>query len=106
MAGKVETYLGFCLRARKITLGTGSIDTLKSGVSLIVVCSTASDNAFKLAQKYAARHACPLVICKCGLENVLHREGCKMAAVRDERLAEAILKNLDGDYELYAGGND
>lgn len=106
MAGKVETYLGFCLRARKITLGSGSIDTLRKGVYLIILCSTASDNALKLAKKYAARHSCPLVICKCGLENVLHKDGCKMAAVRDINLTKAILENLDDDYELYTGGNN
>lgn len=101
MAGKVEAYLGFCLRARKIALGSGSIDVLKKGVYLIIVCSTASENTFKLAVKYKNRFSCPLIVCKCGLENAVHREGCKVAAVRDYELAQAILNNADGDYELY-----
>ena len=101
MAGKVETYLGFCLRARKITLGSGSIDTLKKGVYLVIVCSTASENTFKLALKYKNRFSCPLMVCKVGLENAVHKEGCKLAAVRDTELANAIISNAGEDYELY-----
>lgn len=101
MAGKVEAYLGFCLRARKIALGSGAVDVLKKGVYLILVCSTASENTFKVAVKYKNRFSCPLIVCKCGLENAVHREGCKVAAVRDYSLAKAILDNVDGDYELY-----
>ena len=101
MAGKVETYIGFCLKARKITLGSGSVDMLKKGVYLIIVCSDASDNTFKLAVKFKNRHSCPLLICKTGLENAVHKEGCKIAAVRDAELARAICANVGGDYELY-----
>lgn len=101
---KAETYIGFCLRARKIALGTGAAECLKKGVFLILVCSTASENAFKLAVKFAKRHACPLMVCKCGLENAVHRPGCKIAAVKDERLAEAIVAAADDNYEIYAGG--
>ena len=101
LAGKVETYLGFCLRARKIALGAGTLDTLRKGVYLVMVCSTASENTFKLAIKYKNRFSCPLMVCKSGLENAVHREGCKLAAIRDAELARAILNNADGNYELY-----
>lgn len=99
---KAETYIGFCLRARKITLGTGATDCLKKGVYLIIVCSTASVNCFKLAQKFARRHACPLMVCKSGLENAVHKPGCKMAAVTDIQLAKAIISAADENFELYA----
>ncbi len=102
MAGKIETYLGFCLRARKIALGSGAVDTLRKGVYLVMVCSTASENTFKLAVKYKNGFSCPLMICRTGLENAVHREGCKIAAVRDAELAKAICANADGDYELYS----
>ncbi len=105
MAGKVETYVGFCLRARKISLGAGTIDFLKKGVYLIMVCSTASDNAKKTALKFKNRFSCPMIECKTGLENVVHKQGCKIAAIRDENLARAICDNLDGDYVLCDGGN-
>ena len=101
MAGKVESYIGFCLRARKIALGAGSIDVLNKGVYLIIVCSTASENTFKLALKYKNRFSCPLIVCNVGLENAVHKTSCKIAAIRDFQLADAIVKNADEDYELY-----
>ncbi len=101
MAGKIESYLGFCLRARKIALGSGSVDMLKKGVKLLIVCSTASENTFKLAIKFKNRFSCPLMVCNVGLENAVHKQGCKIAAVRDGELARAIISNADGDYELY-----
>lgn len=103
MAGKIETYIGFCLKARKISLGTGTVDLLKKGVYLIIVCSTASENAKKLAIKFKNRFSCPLIQCNIGLENVVHKEDCKIAAVRDENLARAIMENLTPDYELCDG---
>lgn len=101
MAGKVESYIGFCLRARKIALGAGSIDILNKGVYLIIVCSTASENTFKLALKYKNRFNCPLVVCRTGLENAVRKPSCKLAAIRDYQLADAIVKNVGEDYELY-----
>jgi hypothetical protein len=103
---KVDTYIGFCVKARKILLGAGSVDVAKKGVKLILVCSTASENTFKLAIKYKNRFSCPLIICKCGLENAVNKPNCKIAAVMDESLAHAILDNVCDDYELYAGGSN
>ncbi|MCM1437909.1 MAG: hypothetical protein NC131_01680 [Roseburia sp.] len=101
MAGKIEAYLGFCLKARKISLGGGTVDVLKKGVYLVIVCSTASQNTFELAVKFKNRFSCPLIICKSGLENAVHKAGCKVAAVRSPELAKAIVDNVGGDYELY-----
>lgn len=97
-------YIGFCLRARKIALGAGAVDCLKRGVYLIMVCSSASENSFRLACKFSRRHSCPLMICKSGLENAVRRPGCKIAAITDEQLAKAVLSAADENYELYAGG--
>lgn len=103
MAGKVESYLGFCLKSRAIALGSGTIDFLKKGVYLIIVCSTASENTKKTAQKYKNRFSCPLVECRSGLENAVHKAGCKIAAIKDKNLADAICDNLDENYVLCDG---
>lgn len=101
---KAESYIGFCLRARKITLGSGAVDCLKRGVCLIIVCSTGSQNCFSLAQKFARRHSCPLMVCHCGLGRAVNKPGCKIAAVTDFQLAKAIVGAADENFELYAGG--
>lgn len=102
--GKVDTFIGFCVKARKITLGSGAIGTLRGGVYLIIICSSAAKNTSKLALKYKKRFSCPLMICNCGLENAVNKEGCKIAAIRDKNLADAIVANACEEYEIYAGG--
>lgn len=102
---KIESYVGFCLRSRKIALGSGAISTLKGGVHLIIMDGTAAKNSQKLALKFKNGFSCPLVICKSGFETVVNKSGCKIAAIRDLELAKAILANLDETFELYSGGN-
>ena len=102
---KVETFIGFCIKAGKLTLGAGAINTLKNGVFLLIVSGDASENTKKLAVKFKNRLLCPLLICKSGFDTVVNKPDCNMAAVRDKQLAKAILDNLDNNYELYAGGS-
>lgn len=97
---KVETYIGFCIKSGKISLGSGAISTLKSGVKLIILDGTAAKNSQKLAFKFKNRFNCPLIVCKSGFERVVNREGAKIAAIRDEELSKAILQNLDENYEI------
>lgn len=103
---KAETFIGFCVRARKITVGANAVEALKRGVYMILVCATASENTFGLAVQYKNKFRCPLVICKNGLENVIYRPGCKIAAIRDRNLASAVKEHLDNNFELYAEGSN
>ena len=97
---KIETYIGFCIKSGKISLGSGAIDTLKNGVKLLILDGTAAKNSQRLALKFKNRFNCPLIICKSGFECIVNREGAKLAAIRDEELSKAILQNLDGNYEI------
>ncbi len=98
---KIETYIGFLVRSRKITLGSGAISTLHGGVYLIILDGASAKNSQKLALKFKNRFSCPLVVCSLGFEKAVNKEGCKIAAVRDLNLANAILNNLDDNYRLY-----
>lgn len=101
---KVETFIGFCVKARKITYGSGAIDTLKNGVYLLIISADISENSKKLALKYKNRFSCPLIVCKSDFEAAVNKAGCKMAAIRDQGLARAISENADDNYEIYCGG--
>lgn len=102
---KVETYIGFCIKSGKISIGSGAISTLKGGVKLLILDGNAAKNSKRLALKFKNRFGCPLVICKEGFESAVNREGAKIAALKDGELSDAILKNLDDNYELYVGGS-
>lgn len=97
---KIETYIGFCIKSGKISLGSGAISTLKGGVCLLVLDGTAAKNSKRLALKFKNRFDCPLIICKEGFARLVNRDGAKIAAIKDSELSKAILQNLDENYEL------
>ncbi|MDE6412245.1 MAG: hypothetical protein K2L02_06955 [Clostridia bacterium] len=88
---KIEAYLGFALRAGKLVLGLNSIETVKKGVYCLLLDEGAAKNSHKEARKLKEKFACPLIIIK-DLGALIKREGCKLAALKDSSLAEAILK--------------
>lgn len=102
---KVESYIGFCVKSGAVTFGAGAISCLKGGVKLLLLSGDAAANSVRLALKFKRRFGCPLVVCGRGLEPSTGRD-CKLAAIKDAPLAEAILKNLDNNYQLYVGGNE
>lgn len=86
---KTESYLGFCKRAGKLTLGINGTAAQKK-VYLLVADISASDNSKKEIQKLKARFSCPLIFVE-DLGTMVGKEGCRLAAVRDTGLASAIL---------------
>ena len=88
---KIEAYLGFALRAGKLVLGLNSIQTIKKGVYCLLLDEGAAKNSHKEARKLKERFACPLIIIK-DLGALIKREGCKVAALKDSSLAEAVLR--------------
>lgn len=104
--GKALSYIGFCKRARKITLGSGAIDGLKNGVYLLILDGNAAKNSLRYALKFKKRFDCPLMICKENFIDIAEKPLCRLVAIRDKNLAEAIIGSGDANYELYAGGDE
>lgn len=101
---KIETYVGFALRAGKCRCGTNAVATLKRAYVLLL-CASASENTAKEAAKLAKKLNCRAVLCKgMPLERLTHRENCKVAAITDRSLAGAILENLDEQFTEYHAG--
>ena len=106
---KIETYLGFCVRARKIEFGADGIETLKKGVFLIVCDQSISPNSFKTIEKAQEKFSCPLLITpQDTLGALLHKPAVKAVAIKDKNLALAILSVVNGDsqFKLYSGGTN
>ncbi|MBQ9728963.1 MAG: hypothetical protein IJV85_05135 [Clostridia bacterium] len=106
---KIETYLGFSIRARKIIFGVDNIESERKGVFLIVVDEKLSLNSLKNVEKAKDKFSCAVLIAK---ENVLGEMVCRPAvkavAIKDKNLAEAILVALESEpqFKLYSGGNN
>lgn len=87
---KLKTYLGFAKRAGKLVLGVQAAGTVKRGVFLLVADEGVAPNNRKEIEKLKARFSCPLLFVS-GLEALTGKANCKLAAVREEHLAGAIL---------------
>jgi hypothetical protein len=62
MINKIQTYLGFCIRAGKLVYGTDNIEKQKKGVKLIVCDKALADNAMQKLQKESVRLACRILL--------------------------------------------
>lgn len=103
---KVHSYIGFCKRARKITLGSSAVGTLKGGVYLLLLDKNAAKNSLRYALKYKRKFNCPLLICGEDFEELVGKSCCRLAAICDKSLADAILNSGEPGYELYTEGGE
>ena len=105
---KIETYLGFCIRARKIIFGVEMIERQKKGVHLLIVDGAIGKNSLKPTLQAQERFGCPLLETAVGaLGETLHRPAVKAVAITDSNLASAILSVVDSEpqFKIYSGGN-
>lgn len=106
---KVENYLGFCIRGRKIIFGAESIEKQKRGVYLLIVDGAIGKNSLKPAVAAMERLHCPMLMTSEGLlGEMLHKPAVKAVAITDNHLASAILSVAESDvqFKLYSGGNN
>lgn len=95
---KIQTYLGFCVKSGKITLGLDRIELLKRAPNLILADKTLSDGSMKKAVRLSEKFACPFVICEgVSLGELIHRPACKLLAVQEKHLSDAILSEIQTD---------
>lgn len=91
---KIESYIGFAARAQKIIFGVDSITKRGKRHRVIILCSTAGENTSKQIMTYCEKTNSPLIVLKNQtLEGILKKQNCKVIAVTDLELANAILKN-------------
>lgn len=54
---KAESYIGFCIKAGKLTCGFNAVELLKKDVFLLLLCDTVSDNGKKARKNYSVASA-------------------------------------------------
>ena len=101
---KIETFIGFSIRARKLVAGTNAISFCKK-INVVFLCHTGSQNARKEATKIARKYRAPLVLSKVTLiDDLVNKTNCKMFALTDDKLSQAVMANLDETYEIIFRG--
>ena len=106
MQSKVQSYIGFCKRARKITLGSSAVGALRGEVYLLLLDKNAAKNSLRYALKYKRKFNCPLLVCGDNFEELVGKPNCRLAAIREKSLANAILNSGEPGYELYTEGGE
>ncbi len=106
---KIETYLGFCIRARKIIFGTEMISRRTKGVKLLMFDGSMGASSLKIMINSQSQHGCPMLQTEAGyLGELVHRASVKAVAITDENLSKAILSVVQGQSQIkfYSGGNN
>lgn len=92
---KVESYIGFAIKAKKIITGQSLLKHSKEKFYLVLVCSSASKNLINLATNIAQKNECELIVSNILLDEVSHIKDVKIMAITDENLSQAIIKNKE-----------
>ena len=106
---KIETYLGFCIRAQKIIFGVEMIERQKKGIKLLVADGAIGKNSLKSIVQAQGKFGCPFLMTDGGLlGEILHRPAVKVIAVTDDSLAAAIVAEAKNQpqFTFYSGGNN
>ncbi len=105
---KISTYLGFCIRARKIVFGVDRIQTQKR-TYLLIADGDLKENSLKIIKKAQETLQCKLIITESGLLGELtRRPAVKAVAITEEQLALAIVKEAESkpQFKFYSGGQN
>ena len=70
-----------------------------------MICKSASENTFDEVVSIANKLSATLIISEEYLvEDIVHKENCKVVAITDKALAKAVLDHLDVGFTKYSGG--
>ena len=90
---KVNSYIGFAVRAGDVVFGLDNIMTARRAVHVIVKDSTLGEASLRKLTNYLEHHAIHLVTLEDELlgRDVLRRDKCKIVGILNESLARAII---------------
>ena len=92
---KIISYIGFALKSNKVIAGQTPLKRTKDKLSLVLVCSTGSENLINLAKNLAVKHKCEYIVTKIELEKLTNINGIKIIGITDDNLSNAIIQNKE-----------
>lgn len=92
MNPKISAYIGFSVKKGSVVFGLDTVETYKKKVHLILCSDKLAENSLKRAVVEGQKRNCTVATVD-GLEETLKRN-CKVLAICDKQLAEAIKENL------------
>lgn len=97
---KVDSLLGFAVKAGKLLYGSDTLETARKAVYLIVLCGTTAENTRKKVLELAAKKNIPVLEAQNALQDTVTRCNCKVIAVTDRQMANAMQEYAGQNYRL------
>lgn len=95
---KIETMIGFAIKANKIIYGAERIYSNKKA-RLIIICHTLADNSKKkLLEKRLQNQQ--IILSKILLEDIVYKTNCKAIAITDISFSKIILESVNEKFTL------
>lgn len=95
---KIESLLGFAVKAGKVLYGADNLQTTRTRVHAIFLCKTASDNTKQKVRESANGKHIPVIVAEKELQYVVSRMNCKVLGITDKQMAQAMLARLNESY--------
>lgn len=101
---KIKTLTGFAIKAGKVIFGADNIYLSGKRKYVILVCRTASERTVSRLINNCS--SVPILKCKyTDLSEIVFRENCKVLAVTDRQMSQAMLNSYNnGMYDLISEG--
>lgn len=97
---KVDSLLGFAVKAGKLLYGSDTLETARKAVYLIVMCGTTAENTRKKVLELAAKKNIPVLEAQNALQDTVTRCNCKVIAITDRQMANAMQEYAGQNYRL------
>lgn len=110
MQSKISAYIGFAVKSGGAVFGADALERFKGKIYLVIFSSDLAENSVKKAVALAKKFSVPVLEGKeNSVEEAVHKTNCKLVAIKDKNLSEAILKNAsenDKEFKLYFRGGE
>lgn len=95
---KVATLIGFAVKANKLIYGLEELEKGKRKRYLIVCCHSLGAKSRETAEYIARRDGVPIVVTENKLlEDIVHKNNCKIIGIANKQMSEAIMKFLSDE---------
>lgn len=95
---KVETLLGFAIKAGYVIFGSDAIERCRKRKYLIMICHTMAENSREKLIR-ANANVTTVISRAAELAALTHKAGCKALCITDKQMAQAITDNMNGTYQ-------
>lgn len=98
---KIESLLGFARKAGYLQYGADALPCGRKKLYLVLIDQCAAPKTRRRVEEIAEQLHIPLIISRKPLQDILFKQNCKVAGLADKQMSEAVLKNLNENFQLY-----